>query len=287
MSIVADSEPDFALLRPDERPAARVHNPDGRGGAVLVCEHASRFIPAALGDLGLDEAAKASHAAWDIGALEVARGLSRRLDAPMVHSCVSRLVYDCNRPPEAPDAMPARSERFDVPGNAELSPQAREARVREVYVPFTDLLSATIEARPVPSALITVHSFTPVYMGRHRPVQIGILHDEDARLADAMLALAGRHTALRVARNDPYGPSDGVTHTLRRHGLSRGLANVMIELRNDLLDSAEACDAMAAMLAGWLTEALGALAPAAGRSPAQEVREAGNMQQRRKTQGNG
>lgn len=248
-----------SLLAEDERPAAHVLNPGGGGGVVLVCEHASRFIPAALNGLGLDAEARESHAAWDIGALDLARALSRELDAPLVASRISRLVYDCNRPPDAPDAMPARSERFAVPGNMGLTPADRVARVREVYEPFSALLSETLDRCATAPVLVTVHSFTPVYLGRRREVQIGILHDSDSRLADAMLAGAARHTRLRVGRNAPYGPEDGVTWTLRRHGLERGLLNVMIELRNDLLGSAAACGEMATMLGRWLREATGRL----------------------------
>lgn len=261
------AETDSPLLSPTERPAARVLNPDGRAAAVLVCEHASRFIPAALDGLGLDEAGRLSHAAWDIGALDLARDLSRRMDAPLVQSCVSRLVYDCNRPPEAPDSMPARSERIEVPGNSDLSAADRARRVRDVFEPFSALLSDTIEARPVPPVLITIHSFTPVYMGRDRDVQIGILHDSDSRLADALLDSAARHTRLRTGRNDPYGPDDGVTYTLRRHALPRGLRNVMIEVRNDLLPGDRACRDLGEMLAGWLDEAMRATAVEGETSP--------------------
>ena len=270
---------DSPLLAESERPAARVHNPGGRSDVVLVCEHASRFIPAALAGLGLDAAGRRSHAAWDIGALDLARAMADRLDAPLVQSCVSRLVYDCNRPPEAPDAMPARSERIVVPGNAGLDAAARAQRVRAVYDPFTALLEQTLDARPRPPVLVTVHSFTPIYMGRAREVQIGILHDADSRLADAMLARAGRHTDLRVARNAPYGPEDGVTWTLRRHGLSRGVPNVMIEVRNDLLGSPAACAAMGGRLADWLGEAVAALRARQERQGAEQQERQGGERQ--------
>ena len=251
-----DAATDTSLLSPAERPAARLHNAGGRGQAVLVCEHASRFIPASLANLGLDEEAQTSHAAWDIGALEVAQSLSEGLDAPLVAARISRLVYDCNRPPEAPDTIPAQSERFAVPGNAALTEAQRAARVREVYEPFSALVSDTIDRHRGVPVLITVHSFTPVYLGRRRRVEIGVLHDDDTRLADAMLACADRHTPLIVGRNDPYGPADGVTHTLRRHAIACNLANVMLEIRNDLLPDRKARRGMARMLAGWLGEAM-------------------------------
>ena len=100
--------------------------------------------------------------------------------------------------------------------------------------------------------LVTVHSFTPVYKGQTRAVEIGILHDVDARLADAVLQVAAGYN---VQRNAPYGPADGVTHTLRRHALPRRLLNVMLEVRNDLIATSEDCAEMAETLVDWLTRA--------------------------------
>ncbi|WP_262386705.1 hypothetical protein ROLI_031450 [Roseobacter fucihabitans] len=236
---------------------AVVSRESGASGIVLVCEHASNFIPDAFGDLGLSRGARDSHIAWDPGALGVARHLSDLLDAPLVAGGVSRLIYDCNRPPEAPDAMPMRSEAFDVKGNIELSAAARAARVAQVYTPFSTALSQVLDASEA-RVMITIHSFTPIYLGQSRPVEIGVLHDADARLGDAMLAHASAHTDLKTERNQPYGPEDGVTHTLKEHGIKRGLLNVMLELRNDLIATQDAQRAMAEMLTPWLCASVAA-----------------------------
>lgn len=212
--------------------AARTFGPEGRAPALLLCEHASNVIPAAYGDLGLEAEAMTSHVAWDPGALDLAQRISQDWGLPLVYGGVSRLVYDCNRPPEAPDAIPARSELYAIPGNRDLTDQDRAARVEAVYAPWVAAVDAAI-ARAEPQAIVTLHSFTPVYFGKPRSVQIGILYDRDSQLADAMLAEDwGRFV---VRGNEPYGPEDGVTHSLKRHALSRGLPNAMIEVRNDLL----------------------------------------------------
>lgn len=236
-----------------------IEAPDGRGAVILVCEHASNHIPEAYGGLGLDKAARLSHAAWDPGALPLARLLSRALDAPLVAGSISRLVYDCNRPPEAPDAMPEKSEMIEVPGNRGLDAAARAERVRRVCEPFREALAGVIAARRGPVALVTVHSFSPTWFGVPRPVELGILHDVDTRLADLMLAGAGTLPARQVARNAPYGPQDGVTHTLRRHGLANGLPNVMLEVRQDLLSGAAAQAQIAQEILALLRPALAAL----------------------------
>lgn len=235
----------------DFGPAVDVTNHKGGGRVILACEHASRFVPPFLDGLGLDPKAALSHAAWDIGALYVAKGLAKRLDAPLVAGRISRLVYDCNRPPHADDAIPARSEAFDVPGNHDLTEADRASRVTHVYDPFHDALSAVIAERQNPSVLVTMHSFTPIYNGKHREVELGLLHGTDDRLARSMLVHTGQ-TGWLSALNQPYGPKDGVLHTLDRHAIPAGLLNVMIELRNDLLlepsDIQIAVDRLAAVL---------------------------------------
>ena len=245
-----------AKMTQDEQPAAILHNPSAQGNVLLVCEHASNRFPSAFGDLGLDAEAKQSHAAWDPGALAVAKHMSEVLDAKLVASTVSRLVYDCNRPPEAAGAMPAKSEKFIIPGNADLTDEAKKQRVDQVYRPFLSLLYGTITDAVNEPVLATIHSFTPVYNDQPRAVEIGILHDSDTRLADAMLALAPQFTGLNVQRNDPYGPEDGVTHTLKLHGLENGLMNVMIEVRNDLIATPEDQKNIAEMLADLISAAL-------------------------------
>lgn len=232
--------------------APRVENPAGGSSIVLVCEHASSRVPPNYRGLGLAAADLDRHIAWDPGAFEMARHMSAHLDAPLVYSTVSRLVYDCNRPPEAEDAMPSRSEDTPVPGNIGLTPAERQERVERYYRPFEALLSKELE-RPGVSVLVTLHSFTPVYRGQERAVEVGVLHDTDSRLADAVLEVA---TGFNIQRNAPYGPDDGVTHTLRRHALPKRILNVMLEIRNDLIATPEQCADMAETLADWLTRAL-------------------------------
>ncbi|NNL73213.1 MAG: N-formylglutamate amidohydrolase [Silicimonas sp.] len=242
------------ILARDDGPAAEVVNPRGRAPICLVCEHASPAIPSSLGLLGLADEDRYSHAVWDPGAGDLARSLSERLDAPLVLGRVSRLVYDCNRPPERDDATPARTELIDIPGNRELSPQHRAARIREVYDAFHRILSETLDGYASPPALVTIHSFTPSWFGATRATEIGLLHDADDRMARAMLA--NSDNCYRKELNQPYSAVDGVTHLLNRHGTARGLDSVMIEVRNDLLADRQAVARVAASLHPMIAEAL-------------------------------
>ncbi|OJT99574.1 N-formylglutamate amidohydrolase [Metarhizobium album] len=250
------------LLTQAEGDPVAVVNGDARGAVLLVCEHASRTLPERLGTLGLSDAALVSHIAWDPGALAVARLMSKSLDATLVYQRFSRLAYDCNRPPEAPGAMPVTSEIYDIPGNRGLTEEQKNERTEGLYRPFHDRIDRIVadrRARGQKTAIVTMHSFTPVFNGVARAVEIGILHDTDSRLADAMLDAAAGTDLYKVARNEPYGPQDGVTHSLKLHGLDNGLLNVMIEVRNDLIADENGQGVAADFLTGLLQESLPAL----------------------------
>jgi predicted N-formylglutamate amidohydrolase len=225
-----------ALLAPDEVPAVEVRQ--GRGAFVVVCEHASNRLPRSLGTLGLPEAELSRHIAWDPGGIELAEGIAARLSGDLVTQRFSRLIIDCNRDPALPDAITLRSEDTDIPGNAGLSSSAREARVAEIWTPFHSALEARLDARRAehrPTALVTVHTFTPVYRGVSRPWEVGIISTDARELPEVMLTALRRDRALNVGDNEPYSSKDNVDYTIRRHGRDRGLPHVMIEVRNDLV----------------------------------------------------
>jgi predicted N-formylglutamate amidohydrolase len=255
-----------SLLAPDEGSPVEIVNAEGRADLLLICEHAANRIPKALGDLGLDAETLSSHAAFDPGAAAVARLMAEALDAPLILQRFSRLVHDCNRPPDAESAMPARSEIYEIPGNRDLSAAERKIRTEALYVPFHHAITEHLDRAAASGrepAIVTIHSFTPVFHGIPRSVALGLLHDRDARLADAMLALES-DPGVPVRRNEPYGPEDGVTHTLQRHALPRGLLTVMIEIRNDLIADRAGQAGLGADLARMVNLALEGLGRSGG-----------------------
>lgn len=238
----SQKHPSFAVTRPENTPQV-----------LVVCEHASRHIPAEYGQLGLAEEAINSHIAWDPGALPVAKQMAKMLGACLVSGTMSRLIYDCNRPPDAPSAIPIRSEAFDIPGNVGLTEAERAARIAQVYAPFSKALSNEIARhRDSLRLMVTIHSFTPVFDGITRDVEIGLVHGQDAGFAQAMMAMKPRNGRYCIRLNEPYAAIDGVAHTLDHQGAANRLANVMVEVRNDLIATETDQRAMAAFLTDWV-----------------------------------
>jgi predicted N-formylglutamate amidohydrolase len=203
---------------------------------VILCDHASNRIPEAYQSFGFAEDALQTHIAWDPGALAVARLLSVKLDAPLFWPDASRLIIDCNRAPDASSLIVTESEGRPVPANRVLSEQERSRRLDFIHAPYHDAIDGCLDRRMAdrrPTALIAIHSYTPVYFGKARPWQVGILFDDDRRIADLLIGGLKADPALTVGINQPYSPADGVYYTLSRHAGPRGLPAVMIEIRND------------------------------------------------------
>ena len=226
------------LLESADVPPVLEENAAGRSPFLLTCDHYGRLIPRVLGDLGLPASELSRHIAWDIGIAGVATALSKRLDAHLIAQRYSRLVIDCNRPPEAPSSIPRISEATIIPGNEGLAREATLARREAIFDPYHRRIRKVVEARihdGMPTVLVSLHSFTPVYAGIARPWHIGTLYHRDTHLPPLLLKLLRAEPDLVVGDNEPYAVSEETDYTIPVHGEARGLMNTGIEIRQDLI----------------------------------------------------
>jgi predicted N-formylglutamate amidohydrolase len=211
------------LLAADEPPAFRIENEGAaKNRFLLTADHAGRRIPRALGDLGVAEADLRRHIAWDIGIAGVTSHLARMLGAEAVFQNYSRLVGDCNRQPSVPSAFPVVSE-------------------------------AARSEKPV---YVAMHSFTPVYLGVARPVEVAVLYNRAPRFSHALAALLRSEGGLVVAENEPYRVTDETDYGVPVHAERGGLDYVEIEIRQDLIAHEAGQLAWAERLARLLPAAL-------------------------------
>ncbi len=240
--------------------SVEVLNECGRSPVVLVCEHASNHIPAEYDGLGLDAKMLDDHIAWDIGAAALTHALSRKLDAAAFLGNYSRLLIDLNRPVHVATSVPRRSEATDIPGNRALSAAETLRRVRHIFNPFHARVQSCLDERQIagiPTMLISIHSFTPVYHEVPRPWHAGVLFNRSKAGGEAIARRLAEEPGIDVGCNVPYKVDAESDYCIPVHGEARGLAAVLIEVRNDGLRSRRGIDEWA----DRLTAAIGALHP--------------------------
>jgi predicted N-formylglutamate amidohydrolase len=251
-----------ALLAPDEPAAVRVRREAGMSDFLFTADHAGKLIPRSLGNLGVAAPDLERHIAWDIGIAGVTEHLSAILDATAALQTYSRLVIDCNRNPSWPSAMPVLSEYSEIPGNRDLTLPDRTARTNEIFRPYHDRIAALIDARAAAgrrTILVAMHSFTPVFKGESRNIEVGVLYFRRTRLAEIMLDLLRQESDLTVGENAPYALTGDSDYSIPFHAERRGLEHVEIEIRQDLIASPEGQATWANRFAHWFTAALAVL----------------------------
>jgi predicted N-formylglutamate amidohydrolase len=251
------------LLAADEPPPVSVYNASGASPLLLVADHAGKAIPRALGRLGVAAPEWERHIAWDIGVASLGRMLANALGAMLIQQNYSRLVIDCNRPPGTPTSIPEISELTPIPGNVGLSDTDKAARSREIFWPYHERIETELERRRQAgraTALIALHSFTPVFKGAARAWHVALLYNRDPRLARRLLTLFQQERGLVVGDNQPYFVSDATDFTIPVHGERHGLPHALIEIRQDLIAEESGQRKWAGMLARVLQQAYEGLA---------------------------
>jgi predicted N-formylglutamate amidohydrolase len=250
---------DPRLIGPGEPDPVVVDNEEGSSVFLLTCDHAGRAFPRRLGRLGLPEPETLRHIAWDIGVGAVGERLSGLLDAACIRQTYSRLVIDCNRDPAVPSSIPEISETTEIPGNRGLSAAARRDRREAVFEPYHRRIAAMLDRRAGAgraTALVALHSFTPVFKGTARPWHAAVLFNRDARLAHSLAESLRAEGGLVIGENEPYAVSDLTDYTVPVHAERRGLPHVEIEIRQDMIAEPAGQAAWAQLLARLLPAAL-------------------------------
>jgi len=247
------------LLRPGDPPPFSVFNEQGKAPLLLLCDHASKAVPQALGDLGIPASELARHIGWDIGGLDAAIELAKALDAPLVSSGYSRLVIDCNRWPGGEGSTPEVSDKTVVPANKGLTKEQVDARAEACFWPYhrevDRLLDAMSEGgRQV--CMLVMHSFTPSMNDLDRPWHVGVLWNDDPRLPEPLLAELRRDESLVVGDNEPYSARDPYEYTLTAHAQPRALPHCSLEVRQDLIGTTEEAQAWGRRLAPAISSAV-------------------------------
>jgi predicted N-formylglutamate amidohydrolase len=258
---VADTH---SLLQASDPQPVGVERLNRRSRFLLIADHAGNAVPNRLGDLGISSVDLNRHIGIDIGINGVARRLSALLDAPYVFQRYSRLVIDCNRQPGNPTSIAPVSDSTHIAANRDLSPEAVQQRQNEIFWPYQTAIARQIETMRKslgPPVVIAMHSFTPKHgdFPGPRPWHIGVLFNRDDRLARSLITMLEDEGDLTVGVNQPYAVEDHVDYAVPVHCEQGGLIHVELEIRQDLIASADGQAAWAAKLARLLPLALDAV----------------------------
>lgn len=259
-------------------PVATSRLDDGQANRrfLIICDHASNYIPPALNGLGLPEADLQRHIAYDIGAFEVAQRIADELNSPFVAAQFSRLLIDPNRGLDDPTLVMKLSDGAIIPANKQIDPfqdkAAWQARIDDYYEPYNQAIAQAIDAAlaagHVP-IILSVHSFTPQWRGHNRPWQAAVLWDRDDRLRNLMVDYMARQPDICFGDNTPYS-GRLKNDCLYRHGTKKGLPHALIELRQDEIANVSG-------QAGWAAHMVAIMKLAENRDEMRQIRHFGSV----------
>jgi predicted N-formylglutamate amidohydrolase len=225
---------------------------------LILCDHATNSLPSEYGTLGLDKGQLNRHIAYDIGAHGVALEMGRRLQSTVISSAFSRLLIDPNRGEDDPTLIMQISDGALVPGNVCVDEAERQKRISRFFAPYhaaiADEISAMLDRNVIP-VVTSIHSFTENWRGVPRKWHAAVLWDKDPRLAVPLLRLLRERTGLEIGDNEPY-TGHLRNDSIFRHATVRGLPNVLVEIRQDLIRDTEGQRKWAELLADCLTAVL-------------------------------
>ncbi len=204
---------------------------------LLSCEHGGNRIPLPYQHLFVEaQALLATHRGYDAGALALATILAERLAAPLVQSVISRLVVDLNRSSQSRNLFSQFTGQLDRPEKQKL--------LKKYYHPYRDQVQELVEVQlkqGIQVLHLSIHSFTPVWHGEVRPVEIGLLYDPARKPEQHFCRRLKQQLSeilpeLRIRSNTPYrGTADGLVRSLRQICNENDYLGIELEINQVLL----------------------------------------------------
>lgn len=226
------------LTEEDAAPYSLINESQEQSPVLLVCDHASHYVPKNLNSLEIEAHYFERHIGYDIGAAQMTHKISENINASAVLAGFSRLVIDANRFLIAHDSMPIISDGVVITGNESLGHMDRLLRIEELFIPYHDAINRAIARQcqlfslPI---IFSIHSCTPVFKGFERPWEIGVVWEGDNTVAILLIDYLLENTSYDIGDNQPYHACDPLGYTMRTHAESKGYPHVMIEVRQDLV----------------------------------------------------
>jgi predicted N-formylglutamate amidohydrolase len=173
-------------------------------------------------------------------------------------------VCDPNRAPDDASFVVAEVAGHALSWNRAVDDAERARRRSRYFDPYHTAIDRALARRAAagaPVRLCSIHSFTPVWDGRARAMEVGVLFDDHEELARRVAGALSRE-GFAIALNEPYSGLVGLIYAAQRHGRAHGVIYLELEVRNDLIATPERVREIAPRIA----RALAVYAPTEGQS---------------------
>jgi len=216
-------------------------NPNNK--IVVTCEHAKNELPDEYSWTENDRKHFVNeHWGYDIGAYNMGEALAKEMKCVFVHSLYSRLLLDPNRSIVADSLFRKNGDGQEIDLNKDITYEEEQKRIKKYFISYYEALRE-ISVKIDPTFVVSIHSFTPLYQGETRSMEMGVLYGHDStdfalKVNEGMLGKGYKSEA-----NKPY---DGITtmgvikslifarFPTKREGLT-------FEFRNDILSNESQC----------------------------------------------
>ncbi len=249
----------MSLLSKKDRPPFQLL--PGKPGQpwILLGDHAGSLFPGKTKQLGLSLADRERHITYDLGIKALLERLFILTGATILMGNYSRLVIDLNRPLSYADSVTLQSDGIPIPGNQDLDDRDVQQRQEEIFWPYHRAIEATLKnllGHGLKPKIMSLHSFCCQLQGSEkRPWHAGVLWNKDHLLADKLFNFLKNKTEWHIGSNEPYSGQDPCSFTLPFHAEPNQLPHVLLEIRQDMLESTAQIEYWAWLLADFINEA--------------------------------
>ena len=206
---------------------------------ALTCEHATNVLPQEYKwtDNDLENFAN-SHWGWDPAALDVAMYLAQELKCILIHSLYSRLLVDVDRDITSDSLFRQSGDGKNIDLNQNMSKEEEHNRIIKYHMPYYNALREVSE-KVDPTITVSIHSFTPIYEGNVRDMEVGVLFTDSEELGQRVYEEVNERRLIARMNEPYYGEILNAMNSVLRANYPVRREAFCYEIRNDLIQDEE------------------------------------------------
>jgi len=238
------SHTNFVELRAEYENARVVdyRDPENPNNQVVVtCEHAFNVLPDEYSWTEHDKRHFVDeHWGYDIGAFDMADALAKELKCVFVHSVYSRLLVDTNRSIVADTLFRKSGDGYILDLNKDMTYEEEQKRIKKYFLCYYEAIRQ-VSTKVNPDYILSIHSFTSMYEGQPRSLEVGVLYGHESTDFANDLNEGMNNKGYRSEANKPYDglKTQDVVKSLVSNKKGSNRQGITFEFRNDILANKE------------------------------------------------